>query len=110
MKKIIFILLLSVSVYACGGCVDNGLGASLGQQSIAQFNNLDEQTSRAIEKVIDKIHKAHQELEQQNKDILIQTQKIIEAQAQSEQEINYNQNIINELQSIINSKNAEKRF
>lgn len=92
----------------CGGCRDWGLGQKLGIQSIDKFFELDLQTEEAINKIIQKINKAHADLEIQSKDILIQNQKLLEVEANLEAEILFNQKIINYLKSITNTKEAEK--
>lgn len=112
MKKIIFALALS-AIYAfagCGGCRDEGLGQQLGEQSKMLFNQLDEETSQKIDEIVKLINKAHQNLEVQNRDILIQNQKLAALQALIQREITYNQSVIARLQDVVNSKDAARGF
>lgn len=95
---------------ACGGCIDWGLGAQLGNKSLAQFQKLDTETFSKVEEIVSKINTAHQNLELQSKDILETGQKILQLQDAVEKEIHYNQNMINSLQDIINSKDATRGF
>lgn len=95
---------------ACGGCIDWGLGAQLGNKSLAQFQKLDTETFSKVEEIVSKINTAHQNLELQSKDILETGQKILQLQGTIEREIQYNQNMINSLQDIINSKDATRGF
>lgn len=93
---------------ACGGCRDWGIGARLGNQTLNKFEALDKETISEIQKIIDKIYKAHRELEVSSKNILIQNQKLLELQAEIEQKRIFNAEIINMLQNVINTKGAEK--
>ncbi|WP_235604565.1 hypothetical protein, partial [Campylobacter fetus] len=81
-----------------------------GNQSISKFKTLDNETADAINQIVKKINKAHQKLEANSRDILIQNQKLLELQATVEAEILFNQKIINELQSIINTKDSFRSF
>lgn len=110
MKKAFLLILGAVYAFGCGGCRDEGLAQSLGQQSILYFNQLDQQTAQKIGEIIKKVHYAHQVLEVQNRDILIQSQKILQLQAVIEKETVFNQEVINKLQDIINTKSAERGF
>ncbi|MBR8466505.1 hypothetical protein KDE13_09180 [Campylobacter sp. faydin G-140] len=110
MRKFILSLLMVASSafgYCPTGCVDNGIGVSLGEQSIANFTALDAETATVIGEIIAKIHQAHQILEVQSKEILIQNQKLLQLQAEVKQEILFNEKIINKLQSNINTQESE---
>lgn len=111
MKKIIALIVFSaVYVFACGGCRDQGLGQQLGMISVQKFQALDRQTAEKINEIVAKIHKAHQELEVENKNILIQNQKLVALQAVLEKQIVFNQDVINKLQGILNAKESEKGY
>ena len=77
---------------------------------MAQFEKLDTETFSKIEEIVSKINTAHQNLELQSKDILKTGQKILQLQDAAEKEIRYNQNMINALQGVINSKDATRGF
>lgn len=95
---------------SCGGCIDYGVAQRLGKTSNRKFDILDLETLREIEKIAIKINKAHQILEVESKNILIQNQKLLELQAEVKGNIAYNQRVILELQSIIDSIGSEESF
>ncbi|HDX6309532.1 TPA: hypothetical protein RQJ16_001763 [Campylobacter fetus subsp. venerealis] len=111
MKKVIVLIVFSVVyVFACGGCRDQGLGQQLGQISVQKFDILDKETAEKINEIVKKIHKAHQDLEVENKNILIQNQKLAALEAVLEKQIVFNQDVINKLQGVLNTKESEKGF
>ena len=92
----------------CGGCVSLPAIEASTKNSILNFKNMEANTAQAIDSIIEAIHYAHQQVEDDNKKLTIQTQKLLEQENLVEKELLFNKIRINKLQGLINTKKAEE--
>jgi hypothetical protein len=100
MKKIITLLLFSVSLIVAFECDDPRVQATLGPNLVQYFNGLDRQTAQAIQSIIRDIQRAHETIEKQNQETTEHMQELDKQYYLSEQEILFNQVVINKLHGV----------
>lgn len=109
MKKTVFTLTvfllfcsdLTAACYGYTGCEDMIQIEMYGQNAQGEFEQLDQEVAREIDKIKEKIKESHDELENDSKTILENTRKLNREFFVMEQNILHNQIIINDLQNLV---------
>jgi protein-disulfide isomerase-like protein with CxxC motif len=108
MKKAIPFLFIIVLSNLPASCVDPTVQAVRAPQLIQYFEGLDRQTAQAIQGIIRDINTAHETIEKQNKEQAEQIKELDKQYYLTEQEMLFNQVVINQLHAIaVDSINNE---
>jgi protein-disulfide isomerase-like protein with CxxC motif len=99
MKKIMIPPLFFAVLHAAP-CVDPTIQSMRAPQLVRYFEGLDRQTAQVIQSIISDINRAHETIEKENKKRAQHIQELDKQYYLTEQEILFNQNVINKLHSI----------
>jgi hypothetical protein len=100
MKKIVILLLFFSGLAVAGFCKPIYIGVTRGPQLVQYFERLDGQTAQAIQSIIRDIQRAHETIEKQNQETTEHIQELDRQYYLTEQEILFNQVVINKLHGV----------